>query len=111
MSERESKVELTVACRLPEPEFAARRRTVADEILRGALGVDELEDGYAFTFACDEERTLELARFVAAERLCCPFFTFELLFEPDGGPVRLRLRGPEGAKALIRTMMGQDGGL
>jgi len=40
-----------------------------------------------------------------AERDCCPFFTFELAFAPDHGPVWLRLRGPEGAKAVVEAML------
>ena len=97
MSEKESKANITVACRLPARELAVRRRVVADEIFRGALRADELEDGYVFTFVGDEEKTAELAQFIAAERRCCPFLTFELLFEP------------EGAQAMIRSMMGPAG--
>jgi hypothetical protein len=29
------------------------------------------------------------------------FFVFELVFQPDGSPIRLRVRGPEGVKGII----------
>ncbi|MBI4409686.1 MAG: hypothetical protein HY561_08265 [Gemmatimonadetes bacterium] len=38
--------------------------------------------------------------FILFERGCCPFLRFELEFEP-GGPLWLRIRGPEGAKEFI----------
>jgi hypothetical protein len=40
--------------------------------------------------------------FVAEERACCPFFTFELHYEPNLGPIWLRLRGSAEIKALLR---------
>jgi len=45
----------------------------------------------------------KLARIVSAERECCPFLTFALLFEPDGDQISLRVTRPEGAKPLIET--------
>jgi len=47
-----------------------------------------------------------LLEVIVAERACCPFFTFELIFTPDQGPLWLRLLGPEGAKEVARTMLG-----
>jgi hypothetical protein len=38
---------------------------------------------------------------VVAERSCCPFFRFELVFEPGGGEILLRVSGPEGTKQFI----------
>jgi hypothetical protein len=40
--------------------------------------------------------------FIAVERKCCPFFAFELVFEPQEGPMWLRLKGPEGVKSFIK---------
>jgi hypothetical protein len=40
--------------------------------------------------------------FIAEERACCPFFTFELQYEPNLGPIWLRLRGSADIKALLR---------
>jgi hypothetical protein len=65
----------------------------------------ELEDGYAFRFPGDTIWAARLLQFVTSERECCPFFTFELVFEPGQGPIWLRLRGPEGVKEFIREVM------
>lgn len=42
-----------------------------------------LSDGYAFRFKAASQMILEAAEFIACERLCCPFFNFELAIEQD----------------------------
>lgn len=39
---------------------------------------------------------------VAAERHCCPFFTFEVVFEPYGRGLWRRFRGSAAIKQFIR---------
>ena len=55
--------------------------------------------GYSFRFA--PEAFDDVARFVANERKCCPFLTFELTVAPPDGGVVLRLTGPEGTRAFL----------
>lgn len=75
--------------------------------LRGATReVSELSDGYGFRFSADQPTILLVSEFIARERLCCPFFTFELVVEPEDGPVWLRLRGAEGVKEFIKAEFG-----
>ncbi|HET7271251.1 MAG TPA: hypothetical protein VFI90_09195 [Rubrobacter sp.] len=73
------------------------------EAVRGLLDrsrlVGELEDGYEFAFPGDAAWAMRLTGFIVAERSCCPFFTFELVFGPGG--ILLRARGPEGTKKFI----------
>ncbi|MDP9375713.1 MAG: hypothetical protein M3Q65_25345 [Chloroflexota bacterium] len=98
-----------IACNLSEPEQRARQATLRDTIFTAARQVRELSDGYALQFTDGADLAAQLLGFIAAERACCPFFTFELLFEPDQGPVWLRLRGPEGTKAFIDEMLSGRG--
>lgn len=59
----------------------------------------ELPTGYAYRFPSD---ALELvARFVANERKCCPFLSFELAVAAGAGPLWLRMTGPEGTRAVL----------
>ncbi len=76
---------------------------MAENVSGGVLKVDELEDGYAFVFPGSAEWAARLVELVNAERTCCPFSAFELVFQPDLGPVLLKIRGPEGAKEFIET--------
>jgi hypothetical protein len=92
-----------ITCLLPEAELAARREQVMRALFAAVRQVRELPDGYALEFPGGAEWLLRLAEFVAFERACCPFFTFELLCEPEQGPVWLHLRGPEGVKEMVRA--------
>lgn len=62
--------------------------------------VVELPNGYAFRFPAQTDLLMTLAEFVTRERLCCPFFTFQIEVNP-AGELWLRLTGPAGTKLLI----------
>lgn len=94
--------DLAIACKLSEAEQALREEELARDIFRNCQEVAELADGYAFRFPGDAEWAAKLIEFIAFERKCCPFFTFELAFEPQEGPMWLRLKGPEGVKAFVQ---------
>src|SRR5215204_1601345 len=94
--------ELPIACKLTNEEQQKRREELSRELFSGREGTRELDDGYEFVFAGGADWAEKLVSFVVSERECCPFFTFELIFEPEGGPISLRMRGPEGAKDLMR---------
>jgi hypothetical protein len=87
---------LPLACNLSGLE-ETRRRGEVEEIFGGCLQADELEDGYEFYFPGGGQWVARLTEFIVFERGCCPFFAFELIFERGEGPIRLRVRGPEGA--------------
>ena len=59
----------------------------------------ELADGYAFRFLAEDYPAL--VAFVGKERVCCAFFRFELVVEPQQGPVWLRLCGAADVKAYL----------
>ncbi len=55
--------------------------------------------GYAYRF--DADALADVARWAANERRCCPFLTFVLELEPDGGPLWVRLTGPDGTREFL----------
>jgi hypothetical protein len=65
--------------------------------------VKELDDGYAFRFKAESQLILDAAEFIVYERLCCPFFNFELTVESDTDRMWLNLRGQNGIKEFIRA--------
>jgi hypothetical protein len=93
--------ELAIACKLSEAEQASREEELAREIFGNCQEVAELADGYAFRFPGDSDWATKLVEFIAFERKCCLFFTFELVFEPQEGPMWLHLKGPEGVKSFV----------
>jgi hypothetical protein len=66
----------------------------------------ELPDGYEFRFANEPEMALALANFVEYERLCCPFYTFNIEVGAGGGPLWLRLTGTDGVKEFSKALLG-----
>jgi len=66
----------------------------------------ELDNGYAFRFTDGPDLLAKLAEFISLEKLCCPFLSFVVDVEGEGGPVWLRLTGREGVKAFIREEIG-----
>lgn len=94
--------QVPVACNLSEADLALREAEIANDLFRGCEQVEELADGYAFRFRGVEQWANRLLSFVLEERKCCPFFTFDLLFEPQEGPIWLQLRGDERVKLFIK---------
>lgn len=90
-----------IACLLSEREQAIRGEELAHELFAHVDQVVELADGYGYRFDDGEVWLERLLAFIAAERRCCPFLTFELAFAPHHGPLWLRLRGSPRVKAFI----------
>ena len=99
---------LPISCELSKGGQRSRREETSRELFSGCKDVRELEDGYEFVFPGGKEWTEGLVRFVAEERECCRFFAFELLFEPDLGPVSLRMRGPAGTKDFLAGQFAEE---
>lgn len=95
-----------VACRLIGPEFAARKEEITRELFAHVEETQERDDGYAFRFPSVSSWPGKIVEFIEAERKCCPFFRFEIVFEPNGGPMWLVLTGPAGVKEFIAEELG-----
>ena len=106
-SKRES-IDVSLACNLSALTAVQQERQRAlYRLLRADVEeVLELEDGYAFRHSPDRAVLLALAEFIANERLCCPFFEFEITVERAGGPVWLRVTGAGEAKRVLEAEMG-----
>ncbi len=86
--------------------IAPAERRAHEELIRRLVSetvgeIVELPDGLALRFAADACDTV--VRFLANERLCCPFLTFTLEISPARGPLWLRLTGPAGIKPFLRA--------
>jgi hypothetical protein len=90
-----------IGCLLSERDFAIRSEELAGGLFASVEEVVELPDGYAYRFAGAGGPLDSVLEFITAERRCCPFLTFEIVFEPHGGPLWLRMRGSPQAKVFI----------
>ncbi len=94
---------LPIACLLPNYEQAKRRERITNDFLKGAEDIRELRDGFSFRYPGTDEWISKILEFIMFERKCCPFFTFELLFASNTGPVYLHIRGSKGIKEFIKN--------
>ena len=97
--------DMPIACSLSAGELSTRKDENAG-LLRGIEEVRELEHGYALKFTGNAQQVQALLQFITQERACCPFFSFEILFEPQNGPLWLSLSGPDGTKGFIQEIIG-----
>lgn len=93
-----------IACLLSEREQAIRGEEIAATLFTHVAAVEDLTDGYGFRFDDPTAHLTDILAFVAAERRCCPFLTFEVAFTPHNGPLWLRLRGSDAIKAFVNEM-------
>ena len=82
----------------------ADERSAHFALLKRLFGEDARErrviaDGYAFRFGAASFD--DVARFIARERLCCPFLTFHLELAQSSDLLWLQLTGPEGTRELL----------
>lgn len=92
-----------IACLLNEREQAERAESARRDLFPGVQEIEELPDGYGYCFPATEEWTAKVIAVVNAERQCCPFFTFEVVFEPHQQGLWLRFRGSEAIKSFIEN--------
>jgi len=79
-----------------------RYKEIVQKLNESRQAVKELSDGYGFRFKAESQIIQDAAEFIVYERLCCPFFDFELVVEQDSDRLWLRLRGQNRIKEFIR---------
>ncbi|HEV2581765.1 MAG TPA: hypothetical protein VGT44_13000 [Ktedonobacteraceae bacterium] len=96
--------DVPVACSLTAGERVTRAEEIND-LFTGVQQVRELADGYALCFPGTSSWPQRVLDFIQGERSCCLFFTFEVAFLPNQGPIWLNIRGPEGTKEMVRETL------
>jgi hypothetical protein len=100
MSEQNNQI---IACNPAaiHPDEREAHGLLAKEIFSSStiLETRELADGYGFRFPMDTTMLHKATKWIANERLCCPFFTFTLIV---GEQFWIELSGTEGVKELIK---------
>lgn len=72
-------------------------------VFAGIQEVHELPTGYALRLSNESDALQDTAAFISNERLCCPFFHFELDIEPEQGPIWLRITGVSDVKPFLQS--------
>ena len=97
--------DLPVVCTLSPAALNARRQNLLGGLWARAAAIHDVANGYRLEFAADVDVLSFIAQTIDAERQCCRFLRFRVTVEPDGGPVRLDLSGPPGAREFLAQMV------
>ena len=85
---------------IPADEREAHR-ILTEHLMASAASIRDVPRGLAVQWPATAYA--EVTRFIDSERRCCPFLTFTLTILSGGGPLDLRLTGPEGVTAFLRA--------
>jgi hypothetical protein len=101
-----TKKSVVFACDMKAMTPAQRKRhsEVLSPALKSAkLNTSELSDGYVFQFPSDPKTFATVSEWIGNERLCCPFFEFDIHVGDNSTPIVLRITGPGGVKQFIKA--------
>lgn len=96
--------EIPLACNMNVFTPAERETHIQTigQLFRTVQHVQDEEHGYEFIFSYKSATLIQLAEFIAKERLCCPFLEFTLKIFPNYENTSLLLTGPKGIKEFLR---------
>jgi hypothetical protein len=103
--------EPAIVCELGalSPEERRREQTLLSKFRTSFTNVTETGNGFRVTVSAEPTTLSELGEFLAYERRCCPFLTFEVVVEPQRGPVTLHVFGGPGSKEFTKAIfLGQS---
>jgi hypothetical protein len=95
--------DLPIVCTLDRGSLRTQRDDLLPSLIAEAEAREELENGYRFRFA-EADVLPRLLRVIDAERKCCRFLRFEVLLEPDLGPISLTVTGPPGTREFLAAL-------
>ena len=97
--------ELPLACNMGVFTPAEREAHIQNitELIQVIQSVQEVENGYKFSFPNETEFIAKVAEFISNERLCCPFLGFTLSVNSISEPLSLSLTGPVGTQEFLRA--------
>jgi len=100
--------ESPLACNMAALSDEQRKRilVLVQQIRTSGQELRELPDGYALRLPTESATVRDVAEYITLERMCCPFFHFEMEVEQEGGPMWLRLTGREGVKEFTKLELG-----
>jgi hypothetical protein len=95
-------VTIPIVCTLSPETVATRKANLLPGLVQKAQSREVLADGFRFQFAA--ETWPALMQTIDAERRCCRFLRFEIIVEPDGGPVCVSVTGPPGTREFLSAL-------
>jgi hypothetical protein len=100
--------ESALACDLfaLSPPQRRRHAMLVAQLAHAVERVQELPNGYEYSYPSNTAVWSALAEWVDLERRCCPFLSFTIQIVPHT-PLLLRITGPDGIKLLLKHELSQ----
>ncbi len=100
-----SPAELPIACNLDalSPEQRSREQALLAEFRTLFRNPEETAQGFRVAVTAEPALLARLGEFLALERVCCPFLTFDLSVSAAQGPVTLHVHGGPETKRFLRS--------
>jgi hypothetical protein len=70
-------------------------------LARAVVRTDAHEFGRSYHLRPDAQAFRAAAEWIALERQCCPFLTFEMVWEPGAAGPTINIGGPEGTREFL----------
>jgi hypothetical protein len=108
MTAAKQEEEVPFACSLTALNASQREhhKELSKQLRESVKETREMRDGYGFRLPGDGQTVAMAAEWITLERLCCPFFTFQLEIGSEGKPIWLRMTGREGVKQFMQSEFG-----
>lgn len=93
-----------LACSLTPEDVRNRRDALLPGLIHRADKVTDLDNGLRLEFKSKPGLLADIARIMEQERECCTFLRFDLIAEPEDGPVTFDVTGPPGTRDVLRSL-------
>lgn len=91
-------MDLPIACLTPDA-IATRKAELLPGLVARADAIETTGEGLRLMFPADA--LTAIVETIDAERRCCRFLRFQIIVEPDGGPISLSVNGPPGTREFL----------
>jgi hypothetical protein len=91
------------SCLLTDQEQRIRAEKLSVQIFQRAKKLIELKNGWDIIFHEPIEFANDLIEMINFERVCCPYFHWSLIFEPENRAIHLQIYGSDLIKEELRN--------
>lgn len=95
----------SIACDLSAIDDQERHKSDTEALFSERRETRTVDRGVALQFPGTMDYAKRVLRFIRSERQCCPFLTFEMIFEPEKRGLWLVLGGDEKATSYIQHQL------
>lgn len=95
----------SLTCKLTNAEQAAREEKLRATVFSKYEKINETDDALELIYADGKQYAPILLDFIITERECCPFFTFNMKFEPNSNKVSLIIGGSPKMKEMLKKLL------